>query len=150
MLSRSTSFPHSLLKRGSYKAIRPGKSRCWICQSRCLCPFNPEAIKIPTLPPGVDEGGVSEEDLDGDLHNERQGDDPSVDRAGDNDRSGEDASMLEESHFTSEQIELFQCRYENGYDLYTDTDYVTWLMDNHPEDVPDEILGEIGSELDQA
>ena len=65
---------------------------------------------------------------DGDLHNERQGDDPSMDRAGDDDRAGEDASMLEESHFTHEQIELFQYRYENGYDLYTDTDYVTWLM----------------------
>ena len=88
--------------------------------------------------------------MDGDLHNERQGDDPSMDRAGDNDRTGEDASMLEESHFTPKQIELFQYRHENGYDLYTDTDYVTWLMDNHPEHVPDEILGDLGSELDQA
>ena len=70
-----------------------------------------------------------------------------MDRPGDNDRSGEDASMLEESHFTPKQIELFQCRYGNGYDLYTDTDYVAWLMDNYPQD---EILGEVGSELDQA
>lgn len=132
-----------------YKAIRPGNLVAGFVKAS-VCPFNPEAIKIPTLPPGVDEGGVSDEDLDGDLHNERQGDDPSIDRAGDDDRSGEDASMLEESHFTSEQIELFQYRYENGYDLYTDTDYVTWLMDNHPEDVPDEILGDFGSELDQA
>ena len=72
-----------------------------------------------------------------------------MDRPGDNDRSGEDASMLEESHFTPKQVELFQCRYENGYDLYKDTDYVPWLMDNYPEDVPDEILGEIGSELNR-
>ena len=110
-----------------YKAIRPGNLVAGFVKAR-VCPFNPEAIKIPTLPPGVDEGGVSDEDLDGDLHNERQGDDPSMDRAGDDDRAGEDASMLEESHFTHEQIELFQYRYENGYDLYTDTDYVTWLM----------------------
>ena len=39
--------------------------------------------------------------------------------SGDDDRSGEDASMLEESHFTPKQTELFQCWYENGYDLYT-------------------------------
>ena len=32
------------------------------------------------------------------------------------------------SHISHKQIELFQYRYENGYDLYTDTDYVTWLM----------------------
>ena len=31
-----------------------------------------------TVPPGVDEGGVSDEYLDGDLHNERQGGDPSA------------------------------------------------------------------------
>ena len=50
------------------------------------------------------------------------------------------------------QIELFRGWYKIGYDLYTDTDtdYVAWLMDNHPEEVPDKILGEIGSELDQA
>ena len=34
--------------------------------------------------------------------------------------------------------------------LNTTIDYVAWLMDNHPEDVPDEILGEMGSNLDQA
>ena len=98
------------------------KSRCWICQA-VVCPFNPESTKILSLPPALDEGGVSDENLDGDLHNERQGDDlsatgdPSMDRPANNDRSGEDASMLEESHFTPRQIEVFQCRYENGCDL---------------------------------
>ena len=56
-------------------------------------------VKIPSLPPGLDEGGVSGEDLDGDLHNERQGDDPSatddpsMNRPGDDDRSGEGPSL---------------------------------------------------------
>ena len=99
MLSQSTSFPTR------YKAIPPGNLVAGFVKAG-VCPFNPEAIKISTLPRGVDEGGVSDEDLYGDLHNERQG--------RDDDRSGEDASMLEESHFTPEQIELFQYRYENG------------------------------------
>ena len=56
--------------------------------------------------------------------------------------------MLKESHFTPKQLELFEQRYENGYDLYTDIDYVAWLMENHLEDVPDEILSEMGSNFD--
>ena len=42
--------------------------------------------------------------MDGDLHNERQGDDLSatddfsMDRPGEDDRSGENASMLEDGH----------------------------------------------------
>ena len=106
------------------------KSRCWVFQSR----WNPEAINIPSLPLGVDEGGVSDEDLDGDLHNERQGDDPSATDDPSMDRPGDwqiwrRCFHAEESHFTPNQIELFQCRYKNGYDFYTDTDYVAWLMD---------------------
>ena len=45
-------------------------------------------------------------------------------------------------------LELFQQRYENGYDLYTDSDYVAWLVANHPTDVPDDILGEYRNEQD--
>ena len=43
---------------------------------------------------------------------------------------------VRESHFTPKQLELFQERYDNGYDLYTDPDYVMWMIDNHPTDVP--------------
>ena len=64
--------------------------------------------------------------------------------------SGDNASMVKESHFSPKQIELFKYWYENGYNLYTDIGYVVWLMDNHLEDVPEEILGEIGGELNQA
>ena len=45
---------------------------------------------------------------------------------------------------------FFEQRYENGYDLYTDVDYVAWLMECHPEDVPDEILDEMGSNFENA
>lgn len=60
--------------------------------------------------------------------------DPSMDWQAGDDRFGEIS-------FTPKQLELFEQQYENGYDLYTDVDYVTWLMEYHPEDVPDEILG---------
>ena len=29
---------------------------------------------------------------------------------------------------TIKQLDLFQQRYKNGYDLYTDADYVAWLV----------------------
>ena len=31
--------------------------------------------------------------------------------------------------------QLYQKRYEEGYDIY-DADYVKWLMENHPDDIP--------------
>ena len=38
--------------------------------------------------------------------------------------------------FTAEQIEKFETRYSNGYDLLIDNDYVSWLKINHPESLP--------------
>ena len=38
--------------------------------------------------------------------------------------------------FTSRQLELFQTRFEEGYNIYDDQDYVVWLDLNHPESLP--------------
>ena len=38
--------------------------------------------------------------------------------------------------FTSEQLDRFKIRYEEGYDVYEDLDYVKWLELYHPEAVP--------------
>ena len=38
--------------------------------------------------------------------------------------------------FTDEQEELYQHRYEEGYNLYTDICYVNWLEIHHPEALP--------------
>ena len=43
---------------------------------------------------------------------------------------------VEEQQFTYDQISLFQRRYEEGFDVFEDQDYVTWLRLNHPEAVP--------------
>ena len=73
-----------------------------------------------------------------------------MDRPGDEDRCGEDASMLEESYFTPKGIQLLQYWYKNGYKLYAGSDCIAWLIKNNSENVPDEILVEIGGELDQS
>jgi len=44
--------------------------------------------------------------------------------------------FLVEADFTSEIIELYEKRLENGYDIYTDATYVAWLEKFHPEHVP--------------
>ena len=38
--------------------------------------------------------------------------------------------------FTDEQLELFQRRYEEGYNIYIDHNYVRWLELHHPESLP--------------
>ena len=39
----------------------------------------------------------------------------------------EDEKRMDSNTFTEEQIELFEKRLANGYDLYVDDDYVRWL-----------------------
>ena len=41
--------------------------------------------------------------------------------------------------FTPEQIDLFNTRFTEGYDIYDDQQYVTWLQLAHPEAVPNSI-----------
>ena len=78
--------------------------------------FDPSAIKIAKLP--------SESDSSEDLSDEHAGNHTDADQSGDD-------------SFSTEQVERFQRRFENGYDLYMD--YVTWLQKNHPESLPDDL-----------
>ena len=39
------------------------------------------------------------------------------------------------SRFSQETIRLYEERYSNGFDIYTE-DYVAWLQEVHPESVP--------------
>ena len=41
-----------------------------------------------------------------------------------------------DSRFSQEAIRLYEERYSNGYDIYTDEDYVAWLQEVHPESLP--------------
>lgn len=49
--------------------------------------------------------------------------------------------------FTEEQLALFEHRYENGYNLYIDEDYVSWLQHNHPESLPDDLQDLFSSDV---
>ena len=40
------------------------------------------------------------------------------------------------SNFQPEKVELFGRRLENGYDVYSDSEYISWLQLHHPESVP--------------
>ena len=40
------------------------------------------------------------------------------------------------STFTSQQLELFETRFAEGYNIYIDQDYVAWLDLNHLESLP--------------
>lgn len=48
-----------------------------------------------------------------------------------NQKSGESSDS--KANFSTEQEELFQKRFAEGYDIYTDDDYIHWLHINHPE-----------------
>ena len=40
---------------------------------------------------------------------------------------------------------LFERRFENGYDLYVDPDYVAWLRLYHPSSIPEELSSAEGA-----
>ena len=55
---------YSLFAKAWYKAIHPGNLVAGFVKAG-VCPFNPESIKIPLIPPSVhvDEGGASGHNL---------------------------------------------------------------------------------------
>ena len=74
------------------------------------------------------------------------GDNPSDQEEGGIDYSGDldpeedlGQSFDQYSQFTSLEEELFKTRYENGYDLFIDPNYVSWLAMNHPEALPGDL-----------
>ena len=42
-------------------------------------------------------------------------------------------SLVVPEQFTTEQEALFKRRFEEGYDVYIDKDYIRWIKLNHPE-----------------
>ena len=61
-------------------------------------------------------------------------------------RDGFSEHSLEESgpglspvSYSEGQIKLFQRRYDNGYNIYDDQMYVSWLQQQHPDDFPENL-----------
>ena len=40
---------------------------------------------------------------------------------------------------SEDQMNLFQTRYKNGYDIFEDSMYVEWLRKQHPDSLPENI-----------
>ena len=61
--------------------------------------------------------------------------DPPVNSAPPGDPPVYSAPPGDRPYFPSKKIELFEKRFENGYDMFTDSEYVTWLQIFHPSRV---------------
>ena len=48
--------------------------------------------------------------------------------------------------FSEFEEELFQTRYENGYDLFIDPNYVSWLQLHHPESLPEHVSTDLNQD----
>ena len=46
---------------------------------------------------------------------------------------------LKVAEFSPEELERFENRFENGYDIFTDEKYVAWLRQYHPDSVPQDL-----------
>lgn len=136
-------FSH-LFSKAWYKAIQPNNLISGFAKTS-IHPFNADAITVPALPNiEVDEG--DDDDSDGSKIKDKF-ESPSTSGAGKEDsRSAAEEKMEDGSgkegykeEFTPSEIERFTTRYENGYDIYTDPRYVTWLVENYPDALPDEV-----------
>lgn len=112
-----------------------------------IFPLDSSAIKITKIPTDEnssgDQGAVPESTI------ETTKDPPEVDNDPFLEHSFEDVvpalnnSQLHSSlqpQISRERIELFEERYENGYNLYIDQDYVKWMQFYHPEDLPEDLI----------
>ena len=70
-----------------------------------------------------------------------------IETSSNQDLPGEAGQSVESlvSQFSEAQTMLFTERYKNGYNIYTDTEYVAWLQEFHPESTPS--LTEIFSDI---
>ena len=93
-----------------------------------IYPFNLKAIEISKDNDGdvimVSEDNVNNDDGDKTVENDIQ----PVQQSSSN------------ASFTTEQEQLYKCRYEEGYNIFIDVDYVRWLKLHHPESCPNGII----------
>ena len=99
----------ALFSQAWYKVTKPENVISGF-QKAGICPFNPKAIAAPPPLSSMDES-VSESHC----------------------------QSSSNSTLSQEKYELFTTRFENGYDIYTDEEYMAWLNDNHPDSIPSEI-----------
>ena len=104
-----------------------------------ICPFDCTAIQAVSLDEykaGVDQTQDVNEDQSPDQNDDSN--EQTVDNAIE-DQIGENLDLSRP--FTESEEELFRTRYKNGYDLFTDPNYVSWLQlhHHHPVSLPEHI-----------
>ena len=129
-----------LFSKAWYKAIQPNNLISGFAKTGIHL-FNSDAISVPTLPDmEVDSEHEEEvaagEDGRGDLEEMMEEGAP------------EDNQGVKATAFSHSELELFTTRYENGYDIYTNTEYMIWLAENHPDALPDDVLNTLQSRSD--
>ena len=133
-----TKYQFSLLfSKAWYKAIQPQNIISGFVKAG-IHPFNPDAISVPSYPPGVDDNSDEESESDGEedaAMNDNHGD--GIDGEDEMKDPADDPDNSMSTSFSSQQIQLFTTRYENGYDIYTDVEYMMWLAETHPDALPD-------------
>ena len=105
-----------------------------------ICPLNPAAIKIT----GLLLSGSDSDDSNSDAkHGDRSQSRDQTNKDTDSDSSLADATRSPDDslilQFSAEQLDLFEKRYENGYNIYVEQDYVSWLQLYHPVSLPDDV-----------
>ena len=75
------------------------------------------------------------EPVNDNLSNDQMCTSPAQPESPQSDRSVYSAPPGDRPYFPPKKIELFEKRFENGYDMFTDSEYVTWLQIFHPSRV---------------
>ena len=126
-------FAEAWLKALTLENIVAGFWKCGIY------PFNREAIPLvhETTTEGVhlDESSTTSNSSLGNNSTTATGDTEEL--------SSESTGSIEE--FTPQEIDLFTRRYEEGYNVYINKRYVTWLQLHHPEALPDDMSISVSS-----
>ena len=130
-----TKFQFSpLFKEAWYKAIKPETFMAGFRKTG-VHPFNPNAITVPAINSSFSSENASamSAHVDGSDEVMTTDDDftpPLFDDPG---------PSSEINEYSPDQLVLFQKRYENGYDVFLDEDYVDWLSYKHPEALPEHL-----------
>ena len=90
-------------------------------------PFNSAAIKIPSVQSGNSNAAKESEPFCSNGE---------VSPAAEISSTRTDVSMVATSSFIAEQLQLYKKRFNEGYNLFIDPDYVRWLGMYHPEFCP--------------
>ena len=108
-------------------------------RSTGIYPFNRSAV-LDILPQTAEVAVAEDDNADGSSSDEECDDDehlddpppPSPPAEPDANLDGHQASLK----FPPDKMDLYERRFENGYDVFTDSDYVAWLQIYHPESAP--------------